>query len=686
MFPAARRFGPEVAIAAAALGMNSWALTQNDLGNPYYAAAVRSMTSGFGNFVYASYDPGGWITTDKPPLALWIQATWAKVFGVNSWSLLLPSAIAGALTVWFLILTVRSVWGRSAGIAAGVALALTPTMFAVSRSSNPDAILVCFLMAAVWATQRAVMSERRSAWWMAASGVLVGLAFLAKMLVAVIVLPALVAAYVLGSRIEWRHRLAHLGLLAAGFVVVGAAWVALMDLSASSPYVGGSDDGSAWDLVFGYNGFGRVFGNEGPGGGPVGIRPGGAVGGVNMVGFAPGGNGVDQFGGQPGIGRLFNSGMGDQVMWLGVISLVSLIGAAIWCWHARRASGAAERWSSFALMSVWAICAYLLFAEAEGVFHNYYVSALAPALAGLVGIGVGVLRRSGRIARPVAAGALVLTAVLQVVLVRRIDTFQWVSVVVSVLCALAAAVLVVAALRPSIPAVAHWSLIGGSLLAVCFAPAVWVWGGLNQPQNKSFPDARPANSELQSVGGAGSAPGTGTLSAGMLEYLDSARTGERWIVAVSSSVEANAGIIDGYDVMAMGGFRGGDAAMTVQRLADLVDDGELRFVVAGAGGRGGPGGAGGPGGPPPPGIGMGPPGSGMGPPGAGPRPGGVPPGGSVPDGVAPGGFGTGSAEVTAAVTGACVAVDAQRWGDTGTSTVYDCAGRAEALRSMAPTT
>lgn len=130
---AVRSHAAEVLLAGMALFVNAWALGQNDLGNPYYAAAARSMTTSWRNFVFASYDPGGWITNDKPPLAMWIQAVWVKVFGLNSWSMLLPSAIAGALSVLLVVTMVRRVWGRTAGLAAGVALALTPAMFAVSR-------------------------------------------------------------------------------------------------------------------------------------------------------------------------------------------------------------------------------------------------------------------------------------------------------------------------------------------------------------------------------------------------------------------------------------------------------------------------------------------------------------------------------------------------------------------------
>jgi len=645
----------EVLLAGMALLVNAWALGQNDLGNPYYAAAARSMTTSWKNFVFASYDPGGWITTDKPPLALWIQAVWAKVFGLNSWSMLLPSAIAGALSVLLVTAMVRRVWGRTAGLCAGVALALTPAMLAVSRSSNPDAILVCFMVLAAWSTQRAIDSSRslspgrRPALWMTATGALIGLAFLAKMLVAMVVVPAIAAAYLVAGGLGWRRRLLHSGYLTGAFVVVSGAWIALMDLTTSSPWVGGSDDGSAWDLVFGYNGFGRVLGNEAPGGGP-----GGMTGGRGPGGFGMDAGGVDQFGGNPGIGRLFNNGMGDQVMWLSVVAAGALVGTAVWLWLRRRNPTSRRQLGSLVLFGAWAITAYLLFAEAEGIFHNYYVSALAPALAGLVGIGVGVLLRCGRPALAVSTALLAGTAAVQYVLIDRINTFGWLKVTVPVLIGVVALALLVGATRPSTTWSMRTVLAGAAMGAVSLAPAVWVWGGMHQPQNASFPDARPLNSALVSVGGIGNFPGANALAGGrgrndaniaLLDYLESQTDGERWILAVNSSMQANQSIIDGYAVMAMGGFSGNDAAMTLERLAELVEAGELRFVAPGGG------------------FGVG----------------AIGPGGGGPGGAQRG------APLDTAVIAACAPLSAVDGAPEGAGGVYDCSGAAAALREAATT-
>jgi hypothetical protein len=66
--------------------------------NVYYAATVKDMLTSWHNFFFASYD-AGFVSVDKPPLGFWIQATSAYLFGFHEWSILLPQALAGILSV-----------------------------------------------------------------------------------------------------------------------------------------------------------------------------------------------------------------------------------------------------------------------------------------------------------------------------------------------------------------------------------------------------------------------------------------------------------------------------------------------------------------------------------------------------------------------------------------------------------
>ena len=221
---------PELAglLALAAL-LNLWALSRNGWANEYYSAAVRSMSSSWHNFLYASFDAGGIMTVDKPPLALWVQALSVRVFGFHSLSILVPQALMGVASVALVYDLTRRRWGRAAGFAAGLVLALTPIAVAISRHNNPDALLVLCCVAAIWCLGRALEDGRTR--WLVLAGVSVGLGFETKMAVALMVVPGIAAAWLW---IAPRGRLAALRQLLAGgaaLIVVGGAWPLLVALT-----------------------------------------------------------------------------------------------------------------------------------------------------------------------------------------------------------------------------------------------------------------------------------------------------------------------------------------------------------------------------------------------------------------------------------------------------------------------
>jgi 4-amino-4-deoxy-L-arabinose transferase-like glycosyltransferase len=710
----ARRW-PELSITAAALVLFSWATDVSGWGNAFYAAAVRSMTTSWSNFFYASLDPGGWVTVDKPPAALWLQALSAKVFGFSSWSILLPSAVCGALAVWLLMSCVREAWGRTAGLVAGGVLALTPMVVAVNRSNNPDALLVLTAVAAAWAVQRGIRDGR---WrWMIWAGVFCGIGFLTKLLAAGLVMPALWLAFLVAAPGSWRKRL--MQCLAGGlvFALISAAWIGIIAAVPLSnrPWIGGSTDGSALDLVLGYNGVGRINGSEGgigggPGGGGGGFGAPGGFGGQTastsgasgvLSGLSDLGGTGSEFGGTPGPLRLFNTGMGDQVMWLAPLAAASALAGAAIAWRRRRRDA---RLGSLIMWIGWAGVTYVTFAYASGVFHNYYTAQLAPALAALVGIGVALVIEGGRLLRLAAVGAIVATAALQVALLDRVASWEWLRVAVPAVVLAAGVAAVVLALGSPRWRKAGLVAIGAGGVVLLAAPAAWSLSGLHEVQS-TFPQASPqggsglgagpgggggpggfpgggggfpgggangfpgggrrsaggdttgANGDSSSSasggqlggfpGGVGQAgapgggqvlgnggPGGGSFSTAELDWLNSQRGDARWILAVSSSMEADQPIIDGYDVVALGGFSGSDGSASLSRVADAVASGELRFIAAGGGGGGGFGGPGG------------------------------------------GGY-------AGAVAQVCTPVSATSWGGTGSSSVYDCQGKADQLRAAA---
>ncbi len=265
-------FSLGVPLAVSAI-LNLWNLAQNGYSNLYYSVAVQSMTRGFHNFFFASYDAGGFITVDKPPVALWIQAISAKLFGFSPLSILLPEALAGIASVALLYFLVRRLFGTLAAFVAALALALTPIAVAVERTNNTDTFLMFTLLLAAWAIT--VATEKGKLALLALGLGLVGVAFNIKMLAAFIVLPAFYLLYFIAAPIKWHMRVLHLALASVVVFGVALSWPLAVDLTPAGqrPWVGGSQVNSEIDLALGYNGLGRVDGNEGMGRGNFGGNP-----------------------------------------------------------------------------------------------------------------------------------------------------------------------------------------------------------------------------------------------------------------------------------------------------------------------------------------------------------------------------------------------------------------------------
>src|ERR671938_385311 len=312
--------------------LNLFRLTSQGYGNTYYAAAVKDMLTSGHNFFFVSFD-AGFVTVDKPPLGLWIQAASAYLFGFDGVSLLLPEALAGVLSVALLYHLVRRVFGPIAGLVAALALAVTPVAVAVERTNNSDGLLVLTVLIGAWAVIRAVETGRLR--WLLVSVAVVGLGFNIKMLEAYLVLPAFYLLYFLASPVSWRRRFVHLGAATVVLLVVSLSWAVMVDLTPADqrPYVGSSSNNSALDLAFGYIGLERLLGREGAAGGGQGqsapennAQEGPPQGG----GFGPGGAREN---GEPGPLRLLNEQMAGQIGWLLPLAVVGLLAAS---WQSKR--------------------------------------------------------------------------------------------------------------------------------------------------------------------------------------------------------------------------------------------------------------------------------------------------------------------------------------------------------------
>ncbi len=544
---------PLAGVLAVAAALFLWHLSASGWSNTYYAAAAKAGSVSWKAWFFGSIDPGSFITVDKPPLSLWAMGLSARVFGWSSFSMLLPQALAMLGAVALLHATVRRAFGSTAGLLAAGALALTPVTVAIARVNNPDALLVLLLVLSAWLTMRAIESGRGKhlAW----AGAVVGLAFMTKMLQGWMIVPALASAYLLAGPPRLLVRLRQLAVAGVTMVAVSAAWPVAVSLwpADSRPYIGGSEDGSVWNLILGYNGLGRLFG-EGAGGG--------------------GGAG---FGGTAGLWRMFNEQVGGQAAWLLPLAAVSL-GAGLWL--TRRGPRVDRARAAWVLFGVWALVHVVVFSFQRGTFHPYYTSALAPAIAALSGAGLVVMTRWAREswAGVVAlGGSLVVSAELAVMLLARTPDFApWLRVVIP--AAAAVAVLGVVAVRLGARRFAAAAAVAGAL-ALTAGPAAYSVTTAGRSLNGNNVLADPA-----STGGIGSPGGGmgggGSVSAKTIAYLEAHQGSAKFLVAVTGSqTSASIIIATGKPVVTIGGFTGQDPAPTVSQLAAMVKQGELKYVV-----------------------------------------------------------------------------------------------------------
>ncbi|MDX6237943.1 MAG: hypothetical protein QOG10_2758, partial [Kribbellaceae bacterium] len=372
-----------VAICLLAGLLYAWKIGAGQMGNTYYSAAVKSMTESFSNFLFGSFDPYGVVTVDKPPMALWPQAISVLIFGFHGWSLLLPEVLEGVAAVFLLHRTVRLWAGDGTALLSAFIFALTPITVAINRTNNPDTLLVLLLVAAAYAVTRSVRAASAGGRtrWLLWCAFFVGCGFVTKMLQAWIVVPALALAFLVGTTGPVKRRV--LELLGAGGVLVVSSfwWVALHDWwPGSKPYAGGSTDGTAWDLIVGYNGFGRVSG-QGQTGGMITVQ-----GGKTTTG---------SFGGEPGLFRMFNELVGGQISWLLPLSLlvVAVVSAAGVRAMVRKTTGDPVSRAGWFLWGGWLLVTALVFSFARGIMHPYYTTAMAPAIAALCAAGLALLWR-----------------------------------------------------------------------------------------------------------------------------------------------------------------------------------------------------------------------------------------------------------------------------------------------------
>jgi 4-amino-4-deoxy-L-arabinose transferase-like glycosyltransferase len=584
-------------------------LSQNGYANVYYSAAVKSMLRSWHNFFFVSADPNGLISVDKPPLALWLQALSAKLFGFAPLSLLVPEGVCAVLAVALMYRIVAPRFGAWAGLVAAFVLAVFPSFVAVSRDNGVDPLLILLMLAACGVGLAAVDSGRLGT--LVWCGVLVGLAFETKSLAALLVVPGIVVGYLVCAPGSWRRRLGHLAVAGVVFVAVAVSWSLAVDLTSASqrPYVGGSPTNSEFQLEFGYNGFGRVGGQQGGPGTtratltqaqlrPL-VRPGidvaqsaperryfathnappahapaahepkpkpAAASGRQRAAVAP-------FGGTRSPLRIFGAELGGQAGWLVPLALIGMVAAALLVRRRRD-----RRSAALLVLGGWFLVELVVLDFSAGIVHPYYSSALGPGVAAMAGAGalaIGSLVRSRetRLALRgyvLAVAAVAATLAVEVVLIDREGDPLWWRVPLVLLCLGGLVAIPLARAR------AGWA-VAVALGALMVAPMVYSFSVWLAPVEGTFPAAGPYSAAGH--GGLDEAHADVLADRGLLRYVETNGATARYPLLTQSSDQAAPLILLGLRASAEGGYGASDPALSNGRLATLVADGSARFLL-----------------------------------------------------------------------------------------------------------
>jgi len=566
-----------------------WSVGLSRMGwaNAFYSAAVQAGTKSWKAFLFGSSDAGNSITVDKPPASLWLMEISGRLFGVNTWSILLPEVLLGLASVALVYVIVKRHFGPTAGLIAGGVLAITPVATLMFRYNNPDALLVFVMIAAVWALMRAVTDGRTR--WLVLCGALIGFGFLTKQLQVMLVAPGLALTYLIAGPVRTRVRIAQLGAGLLAMIAAAGWWVLLVSLipAGDRPYIGGSTDNSFVNLTFGYNGMSRLLG------GHMGNFPGGPA----LPRGGPGGPGGPghgfSFGSQAGLTRLFSGEAGGQISWLLPAALIFLVAGIVLCGRASRTD---ERRAQHLVWGGWLVGTGAVLSFMSGMFHDYYTVALSPAIAALIGIGVTQLwaRRTSRWAGLTLAGAVALTAVWSWVLLGSSPGFlpplRWAVLAGGLVAAVGLARSYV--LRVNRYAKVAWWTAAVAAAAALAGPLAYSIQTVTNPHNGGIVTAGPSVQGARFPGmspgaprPAGGPPGMGRQpSDRIVQMLSQDADAYTWVAATNGANEA-AGyqLATGDAVMPIGGFIGSDPSPTLAQFQRYVTDGRIHYYIEGHG-------------------------------------------------------------------------------------------------------
>ncbi|HEY8805704.1 MAG TPA: glycosyltransferase family 39 protein, partial [Clostridium sp.] len=579
--------------------------------NTFYAAGVKSMMMSFKNFFFASFDPSGFVTIDKPPLGFWLQTISAKIFGFSGWSIILPQALAGVISVWIVYYLVKRSFGNAAGLIAALCLAVTPIFVAASRNNTIDNLLVLSLVLACWALL--IAAEKGKLKFLILSLVIVGIGFNIKMVEAYLVAPAIYITYLLSSALPFKKKIKHLVLGTVVLLVVSLSWAVIVDLipAANRPFIGSSTNNTVMELIIGHNGLQRI-GLGGKSGGKGQSQQGSSKYGSSKTGskMQTGTSQSGQYGkgatSKASIVKLFsNNDMSDQISWL---LPFALIGFAITAIEEKfKFPFDNKKKISLLLWITWLLPEFIYFSF-ESITHTYYLTTMAPSIAALVGIGLTTMWRLFKKdgwKKWILPTAFIVNGLVEILILSYNDTtangYKTVMIITGVLSigfSVILALVNITASRKSIPDQGNTKtnqviqnntkdtklnkiLISIAFIGVLVAPTVWSFTPIFHRMNGSSPST---GLELFSSKQNGYSTGS-TDNTKLIKFLEANKKNEKYLVEVPSAMTYGSDLIlkTGDPVMTLGGFMGSDPILTLNQFKKLVNDGEVRYAMASVG-------------------------------------------------------------------------------------------------------
>ncbi|MGN6403122.1 ArnT family glycosyltransferase [Sinomonas sp.] len=558
-----------ILLAALSAALYLPGLNQNGWANAYYAAAVQAASRSWTSFWFASADMGNFVSVDKPPLSIWVMALSCRIFGFNTWSMLIPQALMGSCTVLLVYAICRSFLPSIYALFGGVAVATMPVATLMFRYNNPDALLVLLMTVCAWASLR-ILHKPRFAWSLTI-GAAVGLGFMTKQLQILLIVPA-VALCVLGAGgITWTTK-ARIGAVAAGAAIAtGLTWfvgVSLVPIDAR-PFVGGSRTNSVWELTLGYNGVDRLTGQDAS----------------SVSGPATGDDG-------PAIGfiRLIYPNYAGQVSWLLPLVIVATTLLIVIVLRGKAHSLPAPVMFSV----IWWWTSVPVIAYMGGIVHPYYLLVIAPptAILGAWVLHMGLCRDARPWTRRALASGILVVLLLNLIIVGLYTHgFELLLGPIVVAGAMVSAALLIAKNPPP-----RISRIGSGLvvLTLLAGPAVWSVATSLSGHIGSSPSAGPA-----SIIGASDSPTRLGFPSSMTPANESAilgiepnpdlanvirsTTSSRGVVtaAVGGQNAALTALTTGDPVVPVGGFYGADPVPTLTDFKQLVGERRIGGLVLG---------------------------------------------------------------------------------------------------------